>query len=902
MAQAQNTSTDAVSGLQPLSYLNQNQPASVLFVRFARAPTTTDRRYKYGTLWLDTSSNQVYSLVQVASNSASWSLLGPGASDVDTLTGDTGGALSPTGGNINILGGDNLTVDGSGSTLTINLDSDAYPITPYVVGVSGDAGYATIQAALDAANAASGGIIAVQPGSYTEDLTLYADCYVVGLTNSLQNTPITITGTHTPPATGDTGFDRCNLVSATDIFSSAAAGTGLVYINNGSVAVTNGFIWNLPNWAGDINGNDIGDSGSTNNGVISNSGAATVFLNNGVFGAGSGQTMTSDATLTRLDLCEIACPMTISGGFLDINIAFFTGAVTLSGTSTGIIFNALFATGATTPITYSTSADFQMYQSIIDTSASPAIAGAGAGTLTFENITFMDDATLAATLTTARATTTCGTVKALTFDTDVAAAAVTLTATTLSADGTDANIGITVTPKGTGTLSLADGTGGNNVTMGNGINTVAQTVSIANGASAADSDVNILSGVGTAGAATLSMANNTRVTTVDLADIAPAAARTINIAGGDQAQNDTVNILNGAPSANSQTINVMSGNNAGGTQTVNIAQGTGGKTVNIGAGAGANLVTMGSSNTTSSLDLLAGTGNFSLDGAATTTYTFGPSTTSGTINFGGTGANTGTMTIAGGSGAQQVDVANSTGGKTLNIASGAGANTVTVGSTNTTSATTINSGSGGLTLTGDVSATTGDLAVTRSDAAAEVTSQVTNSDNTSTDSDSFFEAAVGGTSGGNPGIRFQISGGQAYSMGIDNASASDDLLICGDNDIGTDPLVTIAEAGDVTVEKGNLVLGAVATQLQMNGGAVTDFIGTATLVAGTVTVANTNIAATDRIFIQRQSVNSSTAIGNLTYSISAATSFTITSVQDAAPGSTETNDVSIVMYFIVRQN
>lgn len=37
-----------------------------------------------------------------------------------TLTGNTGGAISPTAGNINILGAGSLTVAGSGSTLTIS--------------------------------------------------------------------------------------------------------------------------------------------------------------------------------------------------------------------------------------------------------------------------------------------------------------------------------------------------------------------------------------------------------------------------------------------------------------------------------------------------------------------------------------------------------------------------------------------------------------------------------------------------------------------------------------------------------------------------------------------------------------------------------------------------------------
>lgn len=201
---------------------------------------------------------------------------------------------------------------------------------------------------------------------------------------------------------------------------------------------------------------------------------------------------------------------------------------------------------------------------------------------------------------------------------------------------------------------------------------------------------------------------------------------------------------------------------------------------------------------------------------------------------------------------------------------------------------------------GQLNLVVGDLIVVRSAASVEVLCDVTNSDNTMADSDAFFEAAVGGTSSGNPGIRFQISGGQNYAIGIDNAAAADDLLIGGDNDIGTDPLLRIEEAGDVTVEKGNLIMGAVATQLQMNGGAVTDFIGQATLVAGTVTVANTNIAAGDRIFCTRSALNASPALGDFITTIVAATSFTVASYD--AVGVLENTDVSAFDYFIVRQN
>jgi hypothetical protein len=88
--------------------------------------------------------------------------------------------------------------------------------------------------------------------------------------------------------------------------------------------------------------------------------------------------------------------------------------------------------------------------------------------------------------------------------------------------------------------------------------------------------------------------------------------------------------------------------------------------------------------------------------------------------------------------------------------------------------------------------------------------------------------------------------------------------------------------------------------LQWKGGAVTDFRGTGVLTAGTQTIANTNIATGDMIFITRTAVNASTTLGEFTYTISNATSFTVTSVIVGTPGSTQTGDVSSYAYIIVR--
>lgn len=46
---------------------------------------------------------------------------------IATLTGNSGGAISPTAGNINILGSGGVTVSGSGSTLTVSVSGSGMP-------------------------------------------------------------------------------------------------------------------------------------------------------------------------------------------------------------------------------------------------------------------------------------------------------------------------------------------------------------------------------------------------------------------------------------------------------------------------------------------------------------------------------------------------------------------------------------------------------------------------------------------------------------------------------------------------------------------------------------------------------------------------------------------------------
>lgn len=94
----------------------------------------------------------------------------------------------------------------------------------------------------------------------------------------------------------------------------------------------------------------------------------------------------------------------------------------------------------------------------------------------------------------------------------------------------------------------------------------------------------------------------------------------------------------------------------------------------------------------------------------------------------------------------------------------------------------------------------------------------------------------------------------------------------------------------VSVDKGNFDISATGKGLGVKAGAVTDSLGTATLVAGTVTVANTNIATGDKIILSRFTAGGT--LGFLDYTISNGTSFTI--------NSSDSSDTSVVDYQIIR--
>lgn len=128
-------------------------------IKATRSPGAGDIKFPLGQIWVRTDTAQVYILARMASGAATWTLSSPGASDVDTLTADSGGAISPVGGNITLAGGTNIASVGSGSTITFNLDA------AITLATSVSAPIYTVAAATDMAiNSASGQDINIKMG------------------------------------------------------------------------------------------------------------------------------------------------------------------------------------------------------------------------------------------------------------------------------------------------------------------------------------------------------------------------------------------------------------------------------------------------------------------------------------------------------------------------------------------------------------------------------------------------------------------------------------------------------------------------------------------------------------------------------------------------------------------
>ena len=140
------------------------------------------------------------------------------------------------------------------------------------------------------------------------------------------------------------------------------------------------------------------------------------------------------------------------------------------------------------------------------------------------------------------------------------------------------------------------------------------------------------------------------------------------------------------------------------------------------------------------------------------------------------------------------------------------------------------------------------------------------------------EINVAGT--GDPLVQYQLAGTATWTTGIDN-SASDVFTISNGSAPGTNDRLRISTAGDVSIP-------TVGTGLRVAEGSNAKQ-GVATLVDGTVTVANTSVTVNSRIMLTSQSDGGTPGFLRVS-ARTAGTSFTITS--------SSATDTSVVAYQI----
>lgn len=271
------------------------------------------------------------------------------------------------------------------------------PSTSFVVGPTGN--YSTIQAGINAANKSGGGIVLVQPGDYSENLTLYDACHVTALTLADTGGGVNITGVHTPPSSGGFVFNNVRLISSTNIFYSTASGSAHLLITNAEIFVTNGYTFNLQNWTGKLESFDVNAAVGTNDGYVNNSGGSEIDIFSSSVGSGTSNSMVVSGPMYASGT-DIFCPITFStGAVVEFDYSYFAHTVTLSGNSTGELASCTLTTGATAAVAMGSSGSWILTNCTINSSNSPCISGAGAGVLKLNGISYLSGSSLSGTLT-----------------------------------------------------------------------------------------------------------------------------------------------------------------------------------------------------------------------------------------------------------------------------------------------------------------------------------------------------------------------------------------------------------------------------------------------------------------------------------------------------------------------
>lgn len=311
-----------------------------------------------------------------------------GATVGQTITGQSGGALSPVAGNWNIFGLGEMTTSGSGNTLSILQPRNNHIIVDPTLNYGT---HQTIAAAVAAAS--SGDTIFIRPGTYTENITITKNLVFFGYggpARNLADYDVKINGKFTC-ATASTRTTFCNIALTVNGSNIAEASAGDVSISFSGcrldVASQVGFL---------VTGSQanlyftncyitLGSGGSVYN--CSNS-SSLWFRNCWTLDVtGTSATSLNTGSLVVIQGCRFQWPMSsAAGGFYDIqNSVFGTNVVpfnnitylTLAGGGTSYIYNSSMASGTASSVSIGTTCTLQIANSEFNSSNTNVLTGAG---------------------------------------------------------------------------------------------------------------------------------------------------------------------------------------------------------------------------------------------------------------------------------------------------------------------------------------------------------------------------------------------------------------------------------------------------------------------------------------------------------------------------------------------
>lgn len=673
-----------------------------------RAPTTADHG-TIGDIWINTATGIGYQLVQNVSGTFTWSITSAGSGDLDTLTGDAGGAITPAAGNITLAGGTNIATSGAGNTVTFNLDAAITLATSVTAPTYASAAAMAINpvgaltvtggAAIDI-NVAAGSNITMQMGDAggvnVIDFEDSASATVASLNSNGQFSAVNvdaIIGAVTPAAGTFTTLAGTTSVTS-PIFTTGA-----------------GAVTNIRSAAGQNIVIRMGDAAGANIVSFTDSADVEVFS---IDSNGGLPTIGGALTVTGLITGNGSATLNTAGAALNLGTDNAAGAVNL-GTGTTIRAIGIGNVGGVAHTIAIGAAAAGVIT--VDTGASISL-----DSVTASNFTVTGAADLALGSTAGGVNITSGEAAS---------------ATGITIDATAADGGVTI-DAGSGGVNIATTVGAIVVGIGDIAPTAARTITVGGGTvvTAAVTD-------------TIDIGPDGATTNAD-------SVKTVNVnTGGVTTGQVLTNVATGTVTSGTHTTAIASGNRVAGTMALNVMTGTGTKTLNIGntdAGTTINLdgilainnnvnaaVTINDGTSTGAVTIGSGSAgiitidsdaNFSInaDDASTISVTAGTldldssgalsiNSSAGVINIGndavaqamniGTGGAARTITLGNNVGATSVVVDCGTGA--LNIGSNGIARATTVGNTTGASSLILQAGTGEITMTGTVKEVTSEF-------------------------------------------------------------------------------------------------------------------------------------------------------------------------------------------------